>query len=500
MNPYFSDEILIEDDDAIAAQHPYAWINWLLVFFTVIVPAIIFVAVPLSLLAICLLAYINCLIIGFSTSRFLRKGTPASMVPVFFIPYLLLAWPVAIIYFAIFHPYDAYYKTIDKTPSYFDAGIRVQLCVLLFFIGYYSVMFYMLRNEERPMESSIQNPKRLAAMVWFLGMGVISFNAISKVVALPGFVVYLADGFFKYLYGFLFTVGVLIKNISVTARVATISLLSLAVLFYTIGNARFAAVTIVLFFVAGVLFFSGISRKTKVILAVSLVLAFPTYVVIGNTTRTLLGTIGFEDFWYRFQVLKEWRTVKAQTSTAEAFFGRLFFTGGHQIISQTPSEHPYLHFSPVNYAKEVIVSLLPGRFFYYRHYYQGSDILPEYGINVTETSSVEVSLIGNFWLLGGYMPVFIGGIALGLMHGLIVWLLRKSWAVSGTKTFIYFSIFAPSILWSPNPDIISASRDMVYRLMLAWIIYFVVRIFVGDPEYEMHKTMLATEYYGGTES
>lgn len=474
-----AEPILLDDIGQSFHQTVYRLLKWLLIVFLIVTPVGIGVSVAAERIPMCLLAYVNCLFIGYGLRWFLRKNTLAALVPVLFIPILLLSWPVAIIYFAIFHP-DIYYSTMTGDVSHFEAGVKVQLCVLLFLIGYFSIMFCTLRKD-RPTETiEIVHPGRFANIAIFLGLAVVLLNSVSKVVQLPGFVTYLADGFIKYLNGLFFICGALLKSIPKVIRILFFSCLGAAVLFYTIGNARGMALRPVLMLLVGILFFSGLGRKAKITLVVCFIVAFPTYVVIANTTRVLLKTIGFEEgISYRLKTLKRWREAKPEASSVASTLGRLFYTGGHSIIAQTPSRVPYRRFSPVAYPKEVLTALIPGRI-YYRPHYRGSQILLDYGFNITEKTAVGLSMIGSFWFLGGYVPVFFGGIGLGLLHWLIIAILQRAWLVSKAKAFLYFSIFSPTILWASRVSLINHWHDIAYRIVMATLLYQIVRFIIGD--------------------
>ena len=415
-----TEEFLLEDFEQGYYLASYRWLKWLLLIFAIGMPAVIALKVASDRIATCFLAYFNCVFIGFGLWRFLRKGSIAAMVPFLFAPILLLGWPVAILYFAIFYP-AAHYGTLTGYVSYFDAGVKLQLSVALFFAGYYLIIFRALRNE-RPSEGvEVLHPRRFANITTILGLSIITSNAVSMVVKFPGVLDYLVEGLFHYLNSLLFIAGALIKDISKVVKILMFSVLTVAVLFFTAGNARGIAIFCVLMLFFGMLFFSKMKRKTKLILAVSLIFAFPIYLVVGNTTRILLGTIGYEEgFGYRLQVLKEWRSITKERPEVFATFGRLFFTGGHVIISQTPSRVPYRHFSPARYPKEMLEALILQRF-YYKPYYRGSLMLLNYGMCIIPgKTSIGVSLLGSFWILGGYPFMFLGGIAIGLLHSLFI--------------------------------------------------------------------------------
>jgi hypothetical protein len=480
----YQDYYEIDGNSADTLEHSpyepsYGWIKRVLFVLSIILFIAIIFSVKAEHIVMCLLAYLNCLFMSFGLWWFLRKKTIAAMVPMLFIPMNLMGWPVPILYFAIFYP-DGYYPTLSGEVSYFDAGIKLQLCVMLFFIGYFAVMFWALRKEQPTEGGAIIHPGRLAFLSVLLGAPIVLLSAVSKIVSLPGTVAYLAEGLFNSLNGLFFIAGALIKNISKIIKWLFFSFIAVAVFFYTVGNARGMAVSCVFPIVLGVLFFSSISRKTKIALTVSIFFAFPMYITIANTTRAILGTVGFEEgFGYRLNVLKEWRSIKSETPAVAFTVGRLFYTGGHSIIAQTPSRVPYLPFSPVRYFRELLENLIPGTI-YYNPYYRDIRLLIDYGFVITEKTSVNLSMIGSFWLLGGYLPVFFGGVAVGLLHWVLIIILRRSWAVSKAKAFVFFSVLAPKIIWAPRISLIEHWHIFIYNIVIASVIYLIIKVLIGD--------------------
>jgi hypothetical protein len=133
----------------------------------------------------------------------------------------------------------------------------------------------------------------------------------------------------------------------------------------------------------------------------------------------------------------------------------------------------------VGYSLELLTNLVPGRI-YYNPYYGDTKLLIDYGFMITEETAVGLSMIGSFWLLGGYVPVFFGGIATGLLHWFLIVILRKSWAVSKAKAFVYFSVLAPKILWSPRIPLIEHWHAVIYNLVIASVLYLIVKVVIGD--------------------
>ena len=96
----------------------------------------------------------------------------------------------------------------------------------------------------------------------------------------------------------------------------------------------------------------------------------------------------------------------------------MFFTAGNVIVAHTPSMHPYRYPSPVKYAKELAIYMLPDQLIrrltgitdpitklsvLLETDYTGTWLLRDWGMDVTPTSAVGVSTIGHFWMLGGFL-------------------------------------------------------------------------------------------------
>ena len=427
-------------------------------------------------LAIALMAYLNCVLYSAFSLFFYKKRTVSSLIPIATPMWMIFGSCLGIIYFSIFYP-NSVHSTLTGLVSHFAGGVRYQLVIFLLLLSYFLTMALVLRKDTPGTQHPFMCTKRIAVLAFMIFIPVVLLNAVSKVVTFPGPILYLADGLFLYCSSLLFVAGALIKKVSKTMKIVLAAFLAASVLFYTIGNARAAAIKPILALLYGIFLFSELSPKTKAIIFMVCLAVLPTYVVIGNTTRLLLGKSGFEDLAYRWQTLKEWRYVVArQGDFLYRNFGRFFYTGGNVIITSTPSELPYLPFSPVAYGREMVEALVPGVILY-RPYYRGNWKLPDYGINVIPgVTSVEVSLIGHLWLLGGYLPVIGGGIVLGLVHGLLAWRMRRNWLRSPDRSVFYFGILFVS--FGLASDLISIWRTAIWHLMFAFIAFKLISPFL----------------------
>jgi hypothetical protein len=387
------------------------------------------------------------------------------------------AWPISMLYFAFFFTNEAFYG--EETPVwFFSSGLKVQGALFVFLLSYLGTVLFALRNEEKSSGGLLTSPRSLAIATMSAAMSIVSLHATVRILSVPHFLKYVAEGLFNYFWGLLFVIGSFIKVIPVIIRIVLIIFLGMTILFYTVGNARGQALYPITIFVFGILFFSDCSKKTKLIIFLCMLISFPMYVMISNTTRILTQSVGWEDFFYRLNVLKEWRTAAAGQSATATTLHRLFFSGGHAIITRTPSDVPYRAFR-LAFISEMAKSLLPAAL-YYNLYWRGTAVLNNYGFHITESSSTEVSIIGGFWLLGGWPAVAIGGFAVGLLHWWLISILRRNWRKSKMKAFVYFGMYTPHLLWASNYQPIDYWRITIYNMTFAFIFYQMLRLVIGD--------------------
>ena len=485
----YADEVLLEDVDNTSVPNYYKWIKRLLIAFLIFILLVIFVSVPQNLIVICLLIWLNLVIITFAVWQFMQKGTLAAMIPVMFLPYVTASCLISPLYFAIFDPEHSYPVDNEaKHISFFYSGVKYQLCVLLFLAGYLGVMFYLLRKEGQRPQGVVANPRLLAYSTALLDLSVVLFVAVACLVKLSEFLWYLAFGLFKYFWGLLFIAGVFIKKIVLSAKLLLIMCLVMSVLFLTVGNARGYALFTILPFILGIVFFSEYSRKTRITIFICLLSFLPVYLSVSNLTRVLTGGIGFEDFWYRASLFKEWRTFVSERSAIAVSLDRIFSKSGHSIITRTPSEVPYHYFDLLLFLKEAIVTLLPQQYFYYPPYYGNVGLLTAYGFLIIEgVTSTEISIISSFWMMGGWVWIILGGICLGLLHGFLVKIIQRNSMRSMMKALIYFCFFTPQLIWGPNLCIMMHFHIVIYSIVMAFIFYQILRLIIGDPGRGMYQ-------------
>ncbi len=426
------------------------------------------------------LAYVNCLIIFGSIIHFLKKWTTEALVPVFTFPVFFFAWPLATVYFAVFYP-EARYVTYEGTITTYmlDGALRVQTAVFLFLLGYLPIVWLAVREKALASSTPARRPKLVANVIAVFSMIILGVHVISKLITVPDLAVYLVEGLLKYYNGLLFVVGALITNVSKKMKIALVVFLAVMVFFYTLGNARGWAIIPVFMFLMGILFLSRTPAKTKFIILVCIAVLFPIYVVIGNVTRILTGTAEFKDIAYRLGLLKEWRTATADTPPVYYTIHRLFHNAGHNVVINTPENSPYLAFAPLGFLKETFMRLIPGRL-WFSPYYSGYWMLTYYGFRIEEKSTIEISLIGNLWLLGGYRFVFAGGVVLGFLHCLVMSVIRRASMKSEVKALLFIGVFGPLLISTDGVALIDCWRNLVWCLIFVFVLWWVVALFTGE--------------------
>jgi hypothetical protein len=292
-----------------------------------------------------------------------------------------------------------------------------------------------------------------------------------------------ADGGYHALHGLTLVVGALFTSLTWRTRLTAVGFLLVAGTFYSIGNARGMAGVPVALFLVGLIFLSDLNRRWKRWMVIGALAAFPLAMVVTNTTRLVTKTIGFQDLNARVDVaLSEWQSVLSDTPVVTSTLTRLFFVGGHTIITLSPEHYPYVDFDPSRYSYEFVMRMLPKRFFgdlYYSE--QPNRVLRLYGFLVNDETSQPLSTVGALYMLGGVTPVAIGAALLGVFHAGIGRGLRRARRRSPYLALFVFAMMSSELLWGQNRDPISHVRGLVWDALWGVCLYYaIVRPLVGD--------------------
>jgi len=451
--------------------------RWLIVPIAVTLTGLavlISLATPREHLLGTVLAYVNLVIVGAAAVHFVQQRTLQGLIPVLFLVWFAAGWLLPTIYFATLYPEAVYYPMGDNRNMLFGAA-WVQTVAFVFLATYLGT-FLFFQGRHAPWTFSEVNKRterRMGVMVLWIVTAAITLHGVSQVVALPAPLVYIASGSYNYLHGLMLMVGVLFLRLPMQTRLRALLFLFMAGAFYLLGNARGLAVLPATLFVVGLIFLSEVEQRYKTWTVIAACAALPIALVIGNTTRVLLGSIGFEDIGARLNALGQWQEVLKRTPMLAATFSRLFFVGGHSIIAYTPEYFPYVKFTWSRYAYEFFTRLLPGKLFF-EPFYSSNERLQLYGFLITEETSYPMSLLGSLYLLGGVVPVGLGALAMALFHcGLarIIGAVRRRSPYLG---LFIFSMIASTLIWSQNVDLITNVRVTAWRVLTAFVLYVII--------------------------
>jgi hypothetical protein len=459
------------------------YLNWPLLAVFVLVVALLGLAVPEHLLPAVLLACVNLLLLGVAIVYCLWERTLQGLIPAMFLTWLGVAWPLASVYFALAAP-EASYVTLAGQRQFLFGNWRLQVATLVFTAIYLGVVTVFRRRYAAWHNPPAAAPldRRAATVALAIAMAAIALNAVSKLRPFPVALQYLADGGYLYLHGLTLMVGVLFTRLTFRVRVATIVFLAVAAAFYSIGNARgMAALPIALFLIG--LFFSDLKPRWKMWMLGAALVCFPIALVVTNTTRVVTKTIGFQDLDARVDALGEWHAVLSQTPVLTSTFGRLFFTGGHTIVTMSPEHYPYVPFSARRYLGEFFMRMLPRRYSGELYYSEPPNrLLGNYGFHITEENSVPLSMLGALYMLGGFVPLALGAAGIAVFHNAVGRALYQTGRRSRYFELFLFSLMASEILWGQNRDPISHVRAIVWSAAAAGLLYLcVLRPFLRLP-------------------
>src|ERR1051326_7690188 len=174
------------------------WITAPILLALLATPIVILLSVSREYLGAMLVAYANLVVIGVAAIYFLRWRTPEGLIPPLFLLWFALGWPISSIYFAIVYP-EASYITVHGLRYCLTDNLRLELSLLAFVVSYLAAFMILVRPTPaaRPPDAlNFAVQARVARLCLVIAMVVLGLNAVSKLVALPGPITYLADGLF----------------------------------------------------------------------------------------------------------------------------------------------------------------------------------------------------------------------------------------------------------------------------------------------------------------
>jgi hypothetical protein len=483
------------------------WAKYATIAFAITGSFMIFGLAPYYRWGVCLAAYFNCLLYGVFAIYFLKKGTLSCLIPVLVPLWMVVGSCLGIIFFGMFYP-DESYSTSSGSVSFFAGGFRYQFVIMLFMLTYFIFMSIFLRKESTIRQHPGMVSERVGKIALYFVVVTVSLQIMLWVLPVPFFVALWIGRLFERYHGLLFVAGVVIVALPRFTKIWFTVFLTIMIVLFSIKNARGWVLIPCAAFFCGMFFFSQMKNRTRITLALVAIIGLPLFVVVSNISRTVLGAGSSQaSMTQRVAAFKDWRSVLQQTDVATSFFGRMFFTAGNKVVAYTPSLYEYRHFYPVEYIKEFAVYMLPDQMvrrlmgisdrkrklsIVFQTYYVGTWLLRDYGMQISETSSIEPSIIGHFWMLGGYFFVFLGGIAVACTHGISAWIIKRAWLKNPDKGVLYFgALFFPFLSTTPS-DFIMNCRDLLWGVIYATVAYMLMKPFLKNVQRDIPSV---SEYY-----
>ena len=199
-------------------------------------------------------------------------------------------------------------------------------------------------------------------------------------------------------------------------------------------------------------------------------IGFPLAIIIGETTRTV-GHGRSDTTQERLEAFGHWQENLAQGAFLGRTVDRLFSVGGHTLITLSPERVEFLDFDLHRYLIELATTVFILGRIYSNTYYATSFHLNRYGIRVSNTTSVELTSVGSLWMLGGWVPVMVGGIWFGLMHsGLMHWL-RSATRKSSYQGLFYFTVVLGLLIGGFNQELMIHTLAIVRGVLAAALMW-----------------------------
>jgi hypothetical protein len=356
-----------------------------------------------------------------------RADTGRALAAGSFLPLVVMAWPVPTIYFALADP-NATYTTIEGTTRFLEGGMFLQWVSFVFLVGY-GIGLLMVAGPKKAKEETIAvgGPERALIA---LGLAGITAGWLASLLVLSGPAFLIANALRNFFTGCLFIAGYRWGRLNRATKWSVAVVVAVGAVVNTIGNSRGFALWPIVLIAVGYFLDPGTTRRARTVLVVVGATALPVYSVVGNQTRLALGSIGFEDFGQRTEVLSASLTgglLFEQRSFAGDLMGRMFSTGGHALVSRNWNSASLADLDVPVFLSDLAAAAIPAfistpgpsR-------YAGTAVLRDYGFMITEKTSVEVSMSGSLFLAGGLPFVFVGAVLMGMLQSaLFGWFWRR---------------------------------------------------------------------------
>jgi hypothetical protein len=468
-------------------QKSQLWFTRPMIALLVLLPLLIVFLVQGEYIPALLVAYANVLVIGWSMIYFVRQRSYSAFIPVLFLTWFLFSWPLASIYFGLIEP-ERRYATILGYHFFLEDNLRLQLTSLVFLIGYLAPVFLLNpRGISEAPKFSARNPatKKIVYLVTAISLATYSSLTFNRFFGeSTSIVTYFFGGAFHYLYALPLLIGVLFPNVPWAVRIVVFSFFGVLSAISILYGGRFYVLVPWVMMLLGLLFFSEWPQRRKVTLLLVAGVLLPVILVVGDTVRSMSKTKNLTSE-ERQELISNWGRWLGADSILGRVMGRTFSTGGHQLITRTPEHVDFVPFDLAQFGAELVRrTFLPERFTAQGAMYSSTYLLKSYGVRINESTSVELSTPGSLWMMGGWIPLAMGGVFLGLMHSGVVHWIRSATRKSPYQGLFYLAMIAGIVLWGFNLDLISHTRSLVRGIVAAILLwYLVIRPLLGSSAY-----------------
>lgn len=462
----------------------YAWLTWPTALLVALVAlSVAWVQPEHRLTAIVALG--NVILVAVLCRRFLTVNHVTGLLPTVFLMPLVIEASLSTIYFCIFNP-GAYLRMAAGGVYFLDNNLLFQT-VTMVCIGMYALPWLLLQRRGRGAlgyEDFLSNSRTFALPCFTVFIACVLGVMTLRVLNIPpdspvGYVVY---GLFRYTHSLPMLAGAAWSDLPRRIKWLTLTVLIANAIFNTLTNSRFYAFIPILFFSAGLLFLSRAPATRKTLQLALAAAAFVVMLVVGNAGRRLglgLWYGGTEDLQRRVEVFSQKSDALWHSSWMDEIASRLFFTGGHQIVTMFPGTHPYKVPSWPYYAAEAITQgLLPRKIanLLVPPYHEEKTSLLLIGHKLTGRHGVERSFIGAAWELGGYLPVIVISMLASCFLLLLLWLIEKLSPQSPYWMLVSFTLLSDSVLWSMNEGFPSLAHEYIYSFVISCPVFLVARL------------------------
>jgi hypothetical protein len=411
----------------------------------------------------------------------LKKGFAQGLAALTFLPMLAVSWPLTTLYFAVVEP-EARYSTVNSSVRCLDGAQWVQYVVLVFLLGYTLGILGTPSATRRKVPASGPDEPRTELALIALGVGSVMAGWVSVMTDTTGAMYLVANAARNFFTGCLFIAGYRWHRLGSKARTLVVAGIGLSALMNTIANARGLAVLPVLMIALGYLLSPATARKQRVALLVVGLAAFPVYSVVGNQTRVVLGSIGFENLSERWNVLAAALSGNLQYGKGGFMIDvmlRLFSPGGHALITRNWYSADVMQLDLGALLSELAQSIVPA--FTRDHEiarHMAPAIMNDYGFLVNESTSVDVSLPGSLFATGGLFFVFAGAVAVGAAQALLFGAMRWGDRV-GTQMLARVGSLMAINIGAFSLDIVGLLRTYWWTLIYITVAWFILRLAVA---------------------